>query len=55
MSTLAKEKSETKTAETSEISEKSVNNSDATNLQPRRGKAAVQHAAQLARDAEQKL
>ena len=55
MSALAKEKSEISGTSEKTVNNSSVNSSaDATNLQPRRGKAAVQHAAQLARDAEQK-
>lgn len=55
MSTLAKEKSEISETSAKTVNNSSVNSSaDDTNLQPRRGKAAVQHAAQLARDAEQK-
>ena len=56
MSALLQDKTKIseKTASSDSSSNSSSNATDAANLQPRRGKAAVQHAAQLARDAEQK-
>ena len=55
MSNLLQEKSAvSEVSAVSGINTKTVSSSTVeNNLQPRRGKAAVQHAAQLARDAEQ--